>query len=130
MELFDYGRFRNPAQVDQAAFDLWRRELVLAHLERSIFRYPSAACPVPVDGRLRLYETDTPEEEVRQICIAIRKLVLTKGCQYRDISVVCGDLENYGKLFEKLAPRYEIPFYVDRTSSAGLSPLTGEPSFY
>ena len=27
LELFDYGRFRNPAQVDQAAFDLWRREL-------------------------------------------------------------------------------------------------------
>ena len=102
----------------------FRGNPVLAHLERSIFRYPSAACPVPVDGRLRLYETDTPEEEVRQICIAIRKLVLTKGCQYRDISVVCGDLENYGKLFEKLAPRYEIPFYVDRTSSAGLSPLT------
>ena len=27
LELFDYGRFPNPALVDQAAFDLWRREL-------------------------------------------------------------------------------------------------------
>ena len=102
----------------------FRNNPVLAHLERSIFRYPSAAYTAPVEDNLRLYETDTPEEEVRQICIEIRKLVLTKGYQYRDISVVCGDLDNYGQLFEKQAARYDIPVYVDRTSSAGLSPLT------
>lgn len=102
----------------------FRSNPVLAHLERSIFRYPAGTCPDPVNGRIRLYETDTPEEEVRQICIEIKRLVLTQGYQYRNISVVCGDLERYGVLFEKQASRYDIPVYVDRTSSVGLNPLT------
>ena len=97
---------------------------VLAHLERSIFRHPAAVYEKDPEGRIRIFETDTPEEEVRQICIEIRKLVLTKGYQYRNISVVCGDLERYGAIFEKQAARYDIPIYVDRTSSAGFNPLT------
>ena len=38
--------------------------------------------------------------------------------------MVCGDLERYGAIFEKQAARYDIPIYVDRTSSAGFNPLT------
>ena len=97
---------------------------VLAHLERNIFRYPVSSYEKETGGKIRIFETDTPEEEVRQICIEIKRLVLTGGYRYSDISVVCGDLESCGTAFEKHAPRYEIPFYVDRTSSAGLNPLT------
>ena len=97
---------------------------VLSHLERCIFRHPAAAYEGETADRIRIFETDTPEEEVRQICIEIRKLILTKGYQYRNISVVCGDLERYGAIFEKQAARYDIPIYVDRTSSAGFNPLT------
>ena len=102
----------------------FRGNPVLAHLEHSIFRYPQAACEVPVGDRIRLFETDLPEEEVRQICIEIRRLTRSKGYHYRDISVVCGDLERYGALFEKEAAAYEIPFYIDTRGSAGLNPLT------
>ena len=97
---------------------------VLAHLEHNIFRHPASAFEGDPDGRIRIFETDTPEEEVRQICIEIRRLILTKGYEYRNISVVCGDLERYGAVFEKQAARYGIPVYVDRTSSAGFNPLT------
>ena len=97
---------------------------VLAHLEHNIFRYPASPYERDTDGKIRIFETDTPEEEVRQICIEIKKLVLSKGYQYRDISVVCGDLDRCGTAFEKYAPRYDIPVYVDRTSSADLNPLT------
>ena len=102
----------------------FRNNQVLAHLEQNIFRYPALAYEKETGGKIRIFETDTPEEEVRQICIEIKRLVLTKGYQYRDISVVCGDLDSCGAAFEKLAPRYDIPLYVDRTSSAGLNPLT------
>ena len=66
---------------------------VLSHLERCIFRHPATAYEGETADRIRIFETDTPEEEVRQICIEIRKLILTKGYEYRNISVVCGDLE-------------------------------------
>lgn len=97
---------------------------VLSHMERCIFRHPATAYEGETADRIRIFETDTPEEEVRQICIEIRKLILTKGYEYRNISVVCGDLERYGAIFEKQAARYDIPIYVDRTSSAGFNPLT------
>lgn len=102
----------------------FRGNPVLAHLERSIFRHPAEVFEEDPEGRIRIFETDTPEEEARQVCIEIRRLVLTEGFEYRNISVVCGDLERYGAAFEKQAARYEIPVYVDRTSSAGLNPLT------
>ena len=102
----------------------FRNNPVLAHLEHNIFRYPAYAYEKETGDKIRIFETDTPEEEVKQICIEIKRLVLTKGYQYRDISVVCGDLDSCGAAFEKLAPRYDIPLYVDRTSSAGLNPLT------
>ncbi len=97
---------------------------VLGHLEHNIFRYPSRAYEGETEGRIRIFETDTPEEEVRQICIEVKRLVLKRGYQYRDISVVCGDLERYGQIFEKQAARYDIPLYVDKTSGAGRNPLT------
>ena len=102
----------------------FRNNPVLAHLEKNIFRYPAHAYSAKTGESIRIYETDTPEEEVRQICIEIKRLVLERGYQYRNISVVCADLERYGALFEKHAVRYGIPVYVDKTSTAGLNPLT------
>ena len=97
---------------------------VLAHLEQHIFRHPQPVFHAPSDGRIRIFETDTPEEEVRQILIEVKRLALTKGYLYRDISVVCGDLARYAALFEKEAPGYGIPFYIDARGTAGLNPLT------
>lgn len=97
---------------------------VMAHLEKSMFRYPVSACGSPSEGRLRLFETDIPEEEVRQICIEIHRKVMEEGYEYRDFAVVTGDLQTYGELFEKMASLYEIPVYVDQTSAVMLNPLT------
>ena len=97
---------------------------VLAHLERHIFRHPQPVFNAPSEGRIRIFETDTPEEEVRQILIEVKRLTLTKGYHYRDLSVVCGDLARYAALFEKEAPGYGIPFYIDERGTAGLNPLT------
>ena len=97
---------------------------VLAHLEQHIFRHPQPVFHAPSDGRIRIFETDTPEEEVRQILIEVKRLTLSKGYHYRDISVVCGDLARYAALFEKEAPGYGIPYYIDARGTAGLNPLT------
>ena len=38
-------------------------------------------------------EASTPKEELRQICLSIRKLIREEGYCYRDIAVVTGDIE-------------------------------------
>ena len=97
---------------------------VLAHLEKNLFRHPAPAYCGDTGGSIRIIETDTVEEEVRQVCIMIRRLVLEQGYEFRQIAVICGDLPAYGELFEKIAVRYDIPLYVDKTGTSALNPLT------
>lgn len=88
----------------------------LSHLEQNLFRYPAQVYEGRVES-LRLYEASTPKEEIRQACIAIRKLLFgTKtGLYYRDIAVVTGDMEAYGSLVEEEFAKFGIPIYLDRT---------------
>ena len=96
----------------------------LAHLEKHLFRYPL----VPYNGSgkesVSIRAAADPAGEVRQICIAIRRLVTEKGYRYKDIAVVTGDLQTYGELLERQGSRFGIPVYLDRTSTIGLNPLT------
>lgn len=106
----------------------------LAHLEHNLFRYPSQVYEGEVHS-LQLYEASTPKEEIRQTCIAIRKLTFggktaeeegvreqkeagegnLAGLHYRDIAVVTGDMEVYGSLAEEEFAKFGIPIYLDHT---------------
>ena len=91
----------------------------LSHLERNLFRYPADVYEAAVDS-LHLYEASTPREEVRQTCIAIRKLLAESekkgdGLHYRDIAVVTGNMEAYGSAVEEEFAKFGIPIYLDHT---------------
>lgn len=97
---------------------------VLRHLEAGLFRYPVKVYAGETGPALTVSEMTSPSEEVRQICIAIRRLILEKGYCYRDIGVVTGDLPTYGELFAQAAAEYDIPVYIDQTSRVTQNPLT------
>lgn len=87
----------------------------LAHLERNLFRYPPRVYEDSAES-IRLFEASTPGQELRQTCIAIRRLLLeSKELCYRDIAVVTGNMEVYGKDVEEVFARFDIPVYVDHT---------------
>lgn len=87
----------------------------LSHLERNLFRYPSQVYEQEVHS-LCLFEASTPKEEIRQTCIAIRKLLAgSTGLHYRDIAVVTGDMGAYGSLAEEEFAKFGIPIYLDHT---------------
>lgn len=96
----------------------------LSHLEKYLFRFPSRTFAEDPAHALFVSEMTTPSQEVRQICLEIRHLVLERGYSYRDISVVTGDLETYGDLFAQAAKDFRIPVYIDRTSDVLQNPLT------
>lgn len=95
----------------------------MAHLEKNLFRYPVR--PYEGEGGENIYLTKAlnPAEEVRQVSIRIKKLVLEEGYCYRDIAVVTGDLETYGDYFEREALMYDIPVFIDRTRGLLLNPF-------
>lgn len=91
----------------------------LAHLERSLFRYPF----MPYEGEaghIHLMEASTPREELHQTCIAIRRLLQEsesrgEGLCYRDIAVVTGNMEVYGRDAAEEFMKFGIPIYLDQT---------------
>ena len=95
----------------------------LAHLERNLFRYPVRAFGEKVPEHIHMWEALNPAEEVKQVCIRIKEMVLEEGYRYRDIAVVCGDLEAYVDYFEREGDIYEIPFFLDKTRGLRLNPF-------
>lgn len=96
----------------------------LAHLEQNLFRYPPRVYGEDVKN-IHLFEASTPVQELRQTCIAIRRLLLEsdKLC-YRDIAVVTGNMEVYGKDAEEVFARFDIPIYLDHTRGILGNPFT------
>ena len=97
----------------------YARNAELAHLERNLFRYPADVYEQSVEY-IHLYEASTPREEIRQTCIAIRKLLSDSekkdnNLHYRDIAVVTGDMEVYGSVIEEEFAKFGIPIYLDHT---------------
>lgn len=89
----------------------------LAHLEQNLFRYPIMPYENDVE-KIHILEASTPGEELRQTCIAIRRLLMESAdngnhLQYRDIAVVTGDMEVYGRDAEEIFRKFDIPIYLD-----------------
>ena len=94
----------------------YRDNAGLSHLERELFRYPYQA----YEGRqesIHVFEASNPKEELRQVCLEIRRLIRENDYCYRDIAVVTGDLERYGFLAREMFQRFEIPFLWTRQTS-------------
>lgn len=93
----------------------------LAHLEQNLFRYPAGSYP-DAPEQIHIYEASSPREEIRQTCIAIRKLLQQSQKEdggklhYRDMAVVTGSMESYGNELEEAFGQFGIPMYLDRTN--------------
>lgn len=94
----------------------------MAHLEQELFRYRDRTY-TGEQNVIHLMEAASPGEEVRQVCLQIRRLVREEGYQYRDIAVVAGDLSVYADYVEEIFERFAIPCYVDATKGIGHNPF-------
>lgn len=94
----------------------------MGHLEQHLFRYPLKAYTEKQD-EIRIFEASTTKEEVRQTAILMEKLVRQEGYLYRDMAVVCGDLEAYAEHVTEEFDTLGIPCYVDRTRGIVLNPF-------
>ena len=94
----------------------------LAHLEKNLFRYEVSAYEAAQD-EIRMFETTTPRDEVRQVGVEIHRLIREEGLAFRDIAVITGDLEGYAPYLERTFAGMEIPVYIDRTRGIVLNPM-------
>lgn len=85
-------------------------------LEEQLFRYPFSSFEEETED-VTIHILKQPEEEVAFVVEQIGNLLRKEDCRYRDIAVVAGDLEVYGKLAKELFAQNDIPCFVDQKKS-------------
>ncbi len=71
-----------------------------------------------------LYSLPSPRQEVSFIAREIIELVRTQGYRYKDIAVVCGDVEMYGNYAREIFEAYGIPLFLDARKDILFHPMT------
>jgi len=84
----------------------------LASLEHNLFRYPYKSYDKEQED-IRIHETKDAEEEVAFVAREIRRLIREYGYRYKDIAVVTGDIENYGRIVKQKFTQMGIPCFID-----------------
>ncbi len=93
-----------------------------AHMEANLFRQRTVTY-TGTPSQIRIFRCKTPEEEVSNICLQINNLVRNGEYAYKDIAVVTGNLDTYGKLFESRMRELDMPVFIDKTNSIVLNPF-------
>lgn len=85
----------------------------LDFLERHLFRYRRGQYTGEADGSLELYQGPSPAGETGYVAHRIQEMVKDGGFRYRDIAVITGDLEGYGKEIAHQFDQQDIPYFMD-----------------
>lgn len=87
-------------------------EPALACLEKNLFRPRVKPWEEPQDN-IHIKGLENPKAEVVFTIQKIFHLVREEGLRYRDIAVVTGDLEGYGRLVEEEYKKAGLPYFMD-----------------
>ncbi len=94
----------------------------LGFLEKQLFRSGKRES-YRGEANIRLLEAMTPEQELIDIAEQILYQVREQHLCYRDLAVVTGDLEGYGRLAEQIFTKAGIPVFIDQNVSILHNPL-------
>lgn len=81
----------------------------LQHLEKHFFTYPFRPYKGKADN-VRLYKANNSYEEIDTIARDILVMVRDKGYRYKEIAVVCRNIDEYEKIATVIFNDYQIPF--------------------
>lgn len=94
----------------------------LAHIERQLYAYPFKQYRGE-NNSLRLYRANNNYDEIEFVAKDILRLVREKQYRFKDISVICRDVDNYEKVVSAIFAEYEIPYYIDKKIDIASNPL-------
>lgn len=94
----------------------------LAALEHNLFRYPWKAYDEE-QGDISIHLLKEPKDEIYFTVSEIRRLVREEGYRYRDMAVVTGDMEGYGRIIDKEFTKGKLPFFLDQKKDIMSNPM-------
>ncbi len=111
-----------PVHIDGSRFGRFAGSLEIGHLEKNLFSYPYSVYKGETKD-ISILRALNKYSEVEETARDIVRLCRDKGVLYRDIAVVCGDMEGYESLVHAVFEEYEIPFFIDGKNKIVNSPL-------
>ncbi len=84
----------------------------LSHLEKNLYATPYEIYNNEVKN-IKLYLAENKYAEIEYVAGNIVKLVRDEGYRYKDIAVICKNLEEYSSLAKAIFSEYEIPVFID-----------------
>lgn len=90
------------------------RELEM--LERNLFRYPFQKYKEETKD-ISIHIAKTARNEIDFTVTEINRLIREEGYRYRDIAVVTGDMETYGRLAEESYEKAGFSYFIDHKKS-------------
>lgn len=86
---------------------------MLDHLEENVFSYPYKKYK-GTNGEISIFAAKDIYSEIENTARSIITFVRDKGLRYRDITVICSDLDKYERFIKALFSQYEIPVFIDK----------------
>ncbi len=115
------GIITSQINIDATAADRLRNKELL-HLERELYAYPSRKYQDAVT-RLSVFAAANPDSEVEDLATRLISLVRDEGYRWKDIAVICNDLDSYSGLIKRVFQEYGIPFFMDQKKDIMDNPI-------
>ena len=114
--------YEKPINLNDNINNRFKNSEELLHLEKYYYTYPFKEYHSEVKD-IRLYKGNNGYDEIEEVAKQILRLVRDGGYRYKDISVVCRDIDNYDKITSVIFNDYEIPFFLDKKIDILSNPL-------
>ncbi|MGE5391483.1 MAG: helicase-exonuclease AddAB subunit AddB [Deltaproteobacteria bacterium] len=84
----------------------------LKHLERQIYAYPCQSWDDDV-SHIHIFAAANVFSEVEYVAARMVEQARDYGWRWKDMAVICQDLNAYGPIIARVFPEYKIPYFMD-----------------
>ncbi len=100
----------------------FKNSIELQHLEKNMFSFPYKEYKNETKD-ICMLKTLNQFTEIENTAKDIIKLCRDKGCRFKDIAVITGDLEGYENIISSVFLQYNIPFFIDKKREINNNPI-------
>ncbi len=100
----------------------FKNSIELQHLEKNMFSFPYKEYKYETKD-ICMLKTLNQFTEIENTAKDIIKLCREKGCRFKDIAVITGDLNGYENIISSVFLQYNIPFFIDKKREINNNPI-------
>ncbi len=114
--------YKEPVNLNKENIYRFKESKELGHIEKYFFNFPFKIYKGNCKD-IRLYKANNNYSEIEWVAQDILRLVRDKGYRYKDIAVVCREIDSYDKITSVIFNEYNIPYFLDKKREILSNPL-------